>query len=234
MVCLRGPGSQSFTMQSADDHLFPYSLRWSEAFRCRDIDDTTDAHTIALAVLREGSRSPDDQEREITARLVDRFGRWASGWRWAADEGSLGGGPVHAWCCPKHSLTTPEETAPRVHAALDEWRAWTLRLHARFQEHVVPQAAVQDVERSFQQAVTLLVHEVIVQTNAGDAWYNHCAQVLAWYLEFNGIDPADSAAMVEGAISGKFESWVGPDDASLAAVTGSLAQQVAKQQGNHG
>ncbi|MFD0538950.1 Fic family protein [Actinomadura luteofluorescens] len=46
--------------------------------------------------------------------LAERYGRWAVGWRWAHDEGDFDGGPVGSWCCPRDSVTTPEETLTRV------------------------------------------------------------------------------------------------------------------------
>ncbi|CAM5634124.1 Fic family protein [Streptomyces californicus] len=56
--------------------------------------------------------------------LVDRYGPWTLGWRWAHDEGDFDGGPVGHWCCPRDSVTTPDETLDRVEAALREWREW--------------------------------------------------------------------------------------------------------------
>ncbi|MFJ5535259.1 hypothetical protein [Streptomyces sp. NPDC093261] len=56
--------------------------------------------------------------------LAEHYGHWTVGWRWAHDEGDFDGGPVGNWCCPRDSITTPEETLARVVAALSEWREW--------------------------------------------------------------------------------------------------------------
>jgi hypothetical protein len=63
--------------------------------------------------------------------MVERWGRWVVGWRWALDEGDFGGGPIHAWCCPRDSITSAEETLARVGAALIEWRGWLEELAER-------------------------------------------------------------------------------------------------------
>ncbi|MFI6151079.1 hypothetical protein ACIBCA_00075 [Kitasatospora sp. NPDC051170] len=67
--------------------------------------------------------------------LIVRYGAWAAGWRWAIGEGDFDGGPVGAWCCPPHSVTTPEETVDRVVEALGEWRGWLEDLAERFDRH---------------------------------------------------------------------------------------------------
>lgn len=63
----------------------------------------------------------------MAAALAEHYGRWTVGRRWAHDEGDFDGGPVGNWCCPSHSITTPEETLARVTATLCEWRAWLER-----------------------------------------------------------------------------------------------------------
>ncbi|KAB2379252.1 hypothetical protein [Actinomadura montaniterrae] len=46
--------------------------------------------------------------------LVERYGHWAVGWRWARDEGDFDRSPVGSWRCPRDSITTPEEAFGRV------------------------------------------------------------------------------------------------------------------------
>ncbi|MFE7108077.1 hypothetical protein ACFU98_15020 [Streptomyces sp. NPDC057575] len=58
----------------------------------------------------------------MASALAEHCGRWTVGRRWAHDEGDFDEGPVGNWCCPSHSITTPEETLARVTAALCEWR----------------------------------------------------------------------------------------------------------------
>ncbi|MCP2342146.1 hypothetical protein [Actinomadura rupiterrae] len=76
--------------------------------------------------------------------LAERYGRWALGWRWAHDEGDFDGGPVGAWCCPRHSITTQRETLARVVEALCEWRAWLERVAGWFEAYQLDPPAVAD------------------------------------------------------------------------------------------
>ena len=80
----------------------------------------------------EGTRWAD----AMSHALAERFGRWSLGWRWAHDEGDFDGGPVGSWCCPQHSITTPQETLARVVAGLCEWRAWLESLAGWFEAYL--------------------------------------------------------------------------------------------------
>ncbi|MGW5175455.1 hypothetical protein ACWERY_13970 [Streptomyces sp. NPDC004082] len=80
----------------------------------------------------------------MSQALVERYGRWTVGWRWSHDEGDFDGGPVGHWCCPRDSVTTPEETLPRVVAALCEWRDWLESLAGRFEAYPLDLADVED------------------------------------------------------------------------------------------
>ena len=74
----------------------------------------------------------------VTGSLVAQYGRWACGWRWARDEGEIGGGPITSWCCPSHSIASPDVTAARVGDALVEWREWLEELGTRFAGCALP------------------------------------------------------------------------------------------------
>jgi hypothetical protein len=72
--------------------------------------------------------------------------------------------------------------------------------------------------------VAVLVTAVVEQTSAGDAWYGHCEQVLSWSLESLGVHEERTGTIVEAAIGGRFESWVGPDQ----GVVDDLAQKIGQ------
>lgn len=159
----------------------------------------------------------------MTIALVERFGRWVLGWRWARYEGEIGGGPMGSWCCPKHSITTPDETVARVAAALCEWRTWLEDLAERFDRFRLDTVPAEDRQHVWERAVVDLVAHVVDRTDAGDAWYSHCEQVLTWYLTRWGVRAATAEALVEEAIGGRFESWSGPEPHVVKNVAQRLA-----------
>ncbi|WP_406119368.1 Fic family protein [Streptomyces sp. NBC_00989] len=143
--------------------------------------------------------------------LAERYGGWAVGWRWAHDEGDFDGGPVGSWCCPPHSVGTPEETLDRVVAGLCEWRDWLERLADLFEAHPLDLAAVADQRILWECAARNLIFQVIDRTGSGSGWYGHCRQVLGWFLHRWNVDPQVADELVDEAIGGRFHSWTGPD-----------------------
>jgi hypothetical protein len=213
--------------------LLPHTLTWSDVDPKLHPFDPSSAYTIALSRLpekkpmsdREVSQIEDDWEDSITSGLVEQYGRWATGWRWASDEGSIGGGPVKEWCCPRHSWTSSIETAKRVQSALVDWRNWIEQLSGRFAE-LAPNAEV-NLTDAFKRAVVVLVTDVVKRTAAGDAWYLHCEQVLGWYLELYGLSDERAANLIRNAIGGRFESWIAPEDNTLNDVAEKVATSAA-------
>lgn len=59
----------------------------------------------------------------MTRVLVEHYGPWAAGWRWARGEGDVDGGPVGAWCCPHDSITTAAATRDPRAGRLGDRRA---------------------------------------------------------------------------------------------------------------
>lgn len=146
---------------------------------------------------------------DVTHRFVARHGAWACGWSFSGGEGG-GGGVVRSWCCPAHSMRCPAaQTADKAVRALGEWREWIERLAALFDE-LAPRAP--DVEGSLAFALTRLIDVVAAETGAEDAWYDHAHQVLAWYLERHGLEPAEARSAVGHGLSCTFESWVEPPE----------------------
>ncbi|MFD7985404.1 Fic family protein [Kitasatospora indigofera] len=143
--------------------------------------------------------------------LVEHYGRWSVGWRWAHDEGDFGGGPVGSWCCPRHSITTPQETLGRVAAGLSEWRAWMESLAGRFEAYPLDLSSIGEQRILWERAIHHLILQVSDRTGCGSGWYGHCHQVLTWFLAHWEVEPSVARTMVEQAIGGRFKSWTGPD-----------------------
>ncbi|WP_107459292.1 hypothetical protein [Streptomyces colonosanans] len=159
----------------------------------------------------------------MTRALVERYGRWVLGWRWAHDEGDIGGGPVGSWCCAAHSITEPRKTLARVASALCEWREWLEDLAERFDRYPLGNLPPEDRQDAWERATAHLVTHVVDRTNAGDAWYGHCQQVLTWFLTRWDVTPARAAALVAEAVGGRFESWMEPEQTVVRDVAERLS-----------
>ncbi|MDE3722156.1 hypothetical protein PWG71_12220 [Nocardiopsis sp. N85] len=92
---------------------WPHDLSWDEVDPLRHPFDPGTASEVVRGLVTvgriptppsvsAGPGEPDVRRSEdggvwtdaMTAALVERFGRWATGWRWALDEDEPGGGPV--------------------------------------------------------------------------------------------------------------------------------------------
>ena len=206
---------------------YPGTLVWSEVDPARwpfDASRTDDDRALALGVLARGRGRV---EQDLDEAFVAAYGRWALGWRWARDEGSIGGGVVSSWCCHSHTVQghSDEAIATRAAAALREWRAWIERLVVLF-DQLAPRT--DDPEGRLSWAGLRLVEAVAEETGAGDAWYAHCEQVLAWYLEHHGVSTDRAHHAVTEAIAGRFESWCTPSEALSAEVGRTLAAEALR------
>ncbi|MFD8076851.1 cell filamentation protein Fic [Streptomyces sp. NPDC059718] len=162
---------------------------------------------------------------------MERYGRWAVGWRWAHDEGDFDGGPVGNWCCPRDSITTPEETLARVVAALCEWRGWLESLAGWFEAYPLDLAAVEDQRILWERAARNLILQVTDRTGCGSGWHRHCQQVLIWFLSRWGVDPDVAQELVDQAIGGRFQSWTGPDALLVEDIAERLALSLRPNDG---
>ncbi|MFB6634479.1 Fic family protein [Streptomyces sp. NPDC056362] len=158
--------------------------------------------------------------------LVEHYGRWTVGWRWAHDEGDFDGGPVGNWCCPRDSITTPRETVARVVAALCEWRAWLESLAGWFDAYPLDLAGIEDQRILWERGARNLILQVVDRTGCGSGWHGHCRQVLTWFLSRWGVAPDLAREWVEEAIGGRFASWTGPDPELVEDVAERLALSV--------
>ncbi|MEE1822426.1 Fic family protein [Streptomyces sp. BE20] len=157
----------------------------------------------------------------MTHVLIERYGRWAAGWRWSLGEGDVDGGPVGNWCCGSHSITTPEQTLDHVVAALCEWRDWLERLAEWFEAYPLdPETLVAD-RILWERTARNLILQVADRTGAESGWYGHCQQVLGWFLSYWGVAPELAERLVQQAVGGRFKSWTAPDTV--------LAEDVAEQ-----
>ncbi|MEU9023377.1 Fic family protein [Actinomadura sp. NPDC048394] len=167
----------------------------------------------------EGTRWAD----AMSHALAERFGRWSLGWRWAHDEGDFDGGPVGSWCCPQHSITTPQETLARVVAGLCEWRAWLESLAGWFEAYPLQSSAVADQRILWEQAARNLIWQVVDRTGHGSGWYGHCEQVLTWFLQRRHVATDVAQALVTEAIGGRFDSWISPETVLVDDIAERLA-----------
>lgn len=210
----------------------PWTLSWA------DVDPTTrdfhpDTVPPLVAALIEAEAPPagdaDWREREhwlqqISTALADRYGVWAVGWRWALGEGDLDGGPITAWCCLAHSVTTPESAVTPIAAAVVEWHDWLADLAGRFNRFLpMPPGDLDGWER----ATAHLVTEVGDRTQYQSGWYDCVTTVLGWFLEAAGVEPARRKDLLEHALGGRFQSWVEPPREVVDAVAGDFALRVS-------
>ncbi|GAA3778388.1 hypothetical protein GCM10022225_77860 [Plantactinospora mayteni] len=217
-----------------DDRRLPHpsKLSWAKTDRPELVFDPDEVRAVVselVAAAEPPSAEADWRLRDlwlenISAGLVDRYGRWAVGWRWAVGEGDFGGGPVGSWCCFPHSVSTPEATASTISAALVEWRDWLDDVAERF-DRFLPLAA--DDLAGWERAVAHLVTAVGDRTQYESGWYGCCLTVLDWFLDAAGIESPRREELLEHAVAGRFESWVEPPRAVVESVAENLARRVA-------
>lgn len=167
-----------------------------------------------------GSRQGEDWcERQIDAIIRERYGTWSWGWRWCYRHG----GPIGNWVSGPNSVTTPDETAERVVAALLEWREWLERTAQRFTALAPPpDASPEDRSWHLERACVRLVTHTL-DSGAEGGWYGQASIVLSWFLTSSGMDRAEAARAVENAIGGRFKSWVTPKRTLIESVGEDLA-----------
>lgn len=231
--------------------IVPGFLTWPEVDPARHAFDPAEAPAVIAGLppaarvpvqpsgldAAEGSRWAWEAARPwadaMSAALVERYGRWACGWRWATGEGDFDGGPIDSWCCPYDSVTTPEATLARVAAGLVEWREWLENLAVRFGRFLplppdADEGAVLDV---WERAVAHLVTVVIDRTRTESGWYGHCRQVLEWFLAAAGIPTEQRRPLVDEATGGRFQSWVEPKRREVTEIAERFAEAMVRRPG---
>jgi uncharacterized protein CbrC (UPF0167 family) len=169
-------------------------------------------HAADSDIIRWSHEAGWDWADEMTLAMVERWGRWTVGWRWAPDEGDYDGGPVGAWCCTRDSIsaTDPEVTLDRIAEALCEWRDWLEDTADRFDHYPLDRMPAEDRQDAWERATVRLVTQVVDRTGGGSGWYGHCRQVLIWFLTRWGVAEETARARVDKAIDGRFLSWTAP------------------------
>lgn len=161
----------------------------------------------------------------ITGSLINRFGAWISGWNWAANEPG-GGGPIQNWCCETHSLFRLEDvgisdTVIRIKDAVEEWHQYILFLHDLFEE-LDQSLSGESIDVHFEKSAVKILNHILQQTDATDAWYNTFQTVLGWYLEYHGMLNEKISEKIDTLVSGKFESWIAPEEETSNEVCKSI------------
>ncbi|MER8045255.1 hypothetical protein [Streptomyces sp. NPDC094032] len=214
------------------------TLTWAEVDPLRhpfELDE--DAAKALAGLVAPLLPSPEAMEElwphsldPVTEFLVNRYGRWASGWDWSVGEGDNDGGVVDVWCCANHSMTTADATAPLAVTALLEWRDWIEDLAERFSALAPPSHSAVPLSSVdpwyWERACTRLVTVVADRTRAHSGWYGHCMQVLEWFLAYSGIDEERAREIVESAVGGRFSSWAAPDVVLVDTVSSRFARTV--------
>ncbi|RKT19983.1 Fic/DOC family protein [Streptomyces sp. 1114.5] len=226
--------------------LAPHKLSWGEVDPARHPFDGGSVEQVVhgLGPARRvpcGVGVPEDSSADISVRLAwsrnvarpwadamsyalaEHYGRWIVGWRWAVGEGDFDGGPVASWCCPTHSVSTPEETLERVVAAVREWRQWLESLAELFDAHPLDPAVLADQRILWQHAARDLIRHVADRTGGGSGWYGHCRQVLTWFLDRWGVASDVADELAGQATDGRFSSWTSPDTVVVEDVAERLA-----------
>ncbi|HEX8867982.1 MAG TPA: Fic family protein [Lentzea sp.] len=210
----------------------PAFLRWDEVDpSCHPFDPESVAQVVHALGPAQRVHGGELWADAMSSALAGHYGRWVLGWRWAHDEGDFDGGPVGSWCCPPHSITTPEETLGRVVAAVCEWRGWLESLAGWFDAHPLDLTAVEDQRILWENAARNLILQVGDRTGGGSGWYGHCGQVLTWFLSRWHVAPEVARDLVDQAIGGRFRSWTSPDPEVADEVAGLLAESLRPDDG---
>ncbi|MGX1881467.1 hypothetical protein [Streptomyces sp. NPDC055287] len=194
-----------------DEELWLRNQTWADLDPTGRTFDADDAYDV-VAAIPIPEQDPDRMrgfryQDAVTRALADRFGTWVVGW----NDSTHFGGPVEAWCCPSHSVTTEEETPDRVVDSLEEWCDWLRELAEKFDRlSPAPYASDEDRQWAWERATARLVTVVLDRTSCEAGWYGHCVLVLRWYLESNGVPPERALEWVEEAVGGRFKSWTDP------------------------
>ncbi|MGE3674290.1 MAG: Fic family protein [Polyangiaceae bacterium] len=206
-------------------------LRWC------DVDPQTHAFNparVAATLERVITESPRlDRERGELEQHVDRaliaeFGHWVAGWRWNPSEPGCGG-PVPGYCCDAHSLRgSPEDMRQVVGTAVRNWRARLEELDALYAD-LRREASGLEADVAATRAATRLLPLVLEWTHVEDAWYATFHQVLTWYLQMLLGDSDRIFSLVDGAMGGRFESWLEPPSDIAAAVCADIGNAIQRE-----
>lgn len=214
---------------------------WPENMRWRDVDparhpfpwdDAEQARVKAMITARRaggpgtvvpGTRAqqPDDI-LWVCELFAERYGPWTAGWEWSVEDS----GPVdHPW--PDTTSDAPELLGDWAVGCLLRWRAWLEDRAEDFVRLAPPHGSGRDDRRGhIERAVARLVTAVVERTGCEEVWITLLVTTLRWYFEACGFGPEEADAAAETAMSGRFESWVRPDEQVVRDYAESLATEV--------
>jgi len=206
----------------------PWALSWSDVDPSRVTFDPEPARAIAARLLAGPMPTTDEGwdaiEDAIDTALVEAYGFWVVGWRWAKSEPG-GGGPVRVWCCGPHSL--PRATARDVVAAVTDWRAWVEGVDALFRA-IDGETSGLALATRVERAAARVLAAVVERTECEDAWYRTFTTTFAWWVE--RVAPGVDARRVSRALfKGRFASWIMPDSAVAARACAEIGAAVATE-----
>jgi len=187
-------------------------LRWldldpeTHAFEPRAAEPRLRRIVAAAARSEHGRRHCETQ---INDAILETHGAWAGGWCWAPNEPG-GGGPSRGWCCSRDSVlrdddASPETTVERALGALASWREFLEELARRF-------ATMRVAGTTVEHAAAELLPYILDRTSAEDAWYRTFAASVAWFAEPLAGDVEKMRGAVHALVSGRFESWMTPNE----------------------
>ncbi len=209
-------------------------LRWRDLEGSRVPVDEDSVRRIARACLeavpRGGRPDRNAVERRVDTEFVAQWGSWIAGWNWAASEPG-GGGPVRAYCCARDSLlqgqNPVEASVDRIVAATKDWQAFLREVDVRF-ETLRDQTQRLSIGEGAELAARELLPFVLERTSAEDAWYSTFSTILTWFLESEGHEHQDVAPQVTQVISGRFESWTEPEQATVDSAVSAIAKEIER------
>ncbi|MFD5117708.1 hypothetical protein [Streptomyces sp. NPDC058385] len=188
----------------------------------------------ALDVVREVVSSPDPEagrprglwsDNSVAQGLAERYGTWAFGW-FSSWQGYPDSGAVIRELPPSGVSDGDLETqARRYTSALLQWRDWLEELAACFARLAPPSGGDEaEVLRHRERGAAPLVTLVVAKTDAGELWRGELSQALTWYLESTGMPRDRAEELADDLVEAEFESWVAPDDATVARVAEALGK----------
>ncbi len=173
---------------------------------------------LEKAVGAARDEDPWLRPRGVTSLLVKEFGPWIEGWCW----GETDGGPVSRWCCASHSFLggpaeqEPGRTVDLILAGIEDWDEVLTECEALFDRLVINEPIDVDL------AMMELVNFAVDKTQASDAWYNFCQDVISWFLQHRGVPENRARSYAKKAIKGQFQSWVAPSSDQMDQIAESF------------
>lgn len=215
--------------------MYVYQLNWVDVDPGKHDFDPESTVSIAINAIKntpaEIQNWPQMVEENIDRDFIDRYGCWATGWRFSIGEGG-GGGVVTAWCCPSHSVVSsspdddPTETAQKAAEGLRQWYEHLKQIKGLFEELVLHFDDESAAALVLYSAGARIIAFVANSTGTEDAWYAYAEKALSWYLESLGFNSKTADNIAASVVSGKFESWVAPDTEIIDQTASNLTHTV--------